>query len=59
LDALSCRSFPAREPLILALFCGKRPTKIRHPMGLCHPVVTYAEAKSEAFTDWRGGEIYV
>ena len=37
LDALNCRSFFSKEPLILGLFCGKWPRKIRHPMGLCHP----------------------
>jgi len=37
-DALSCRSFPAKEPLIIGLFCGKWHTKIRHPMGFRHPV---------------------
>jgi len=38
-DALSCRSFFAKEPLITGLFCGKRPVKIRHAMGLHHPVL--------------------
>jgi len=28
----------AKEPLIIGLFCGKWPMKIRHPMGLCHPL---------------------
>ena len=37
--ALSYTSFPAKEPLITELFCRKRPTKIRHLMGLCHPVL--------------------
>jgi len=37
-DALSCRSFSAKEPLIQELFCGKRSIKIRHPMTLHHPV---------------------
>jgi len=36
--ALRCRSFIAKEPQIIGLFCGKRPVKIRHPMGLRHPV---------------------
>jgi len=31
---ISCRSFSAKEPLIIGLFCGKRPVKIRYPMGL-------------------------
>ena len=39
-DALSCRSFFAKEPLIIGLFCGKRPVKIRHSMGLRHPVMS-------------------
>ena len=37
-DALSCRSFSAKEPLIIGLFCGEWPIKIRDPMGLRHPV---------------------
>ena len=37
-DALSCRLFSAKEPLILGLFYGKRPVKIRHFMGLRHPI---------------------
>ena len=35
---IRCRSLFAKEPLIIGLFCGKWPVKIRHPMGLCHPV---------------------
>jgi len=27
----------AKQPLIIGLFCGKWPVKIRHPMGLRHP----------------------
>jgi len=38
-DALSCRSFLAKEPLLIGLFCGKWPIKIRHPMTLRHPVL--------------------
>jgi len=37
-DALSCRSLSTKEPLIVGLFCGKRPMKIRHLMHLRHPV---------------------
>jgi len=29
----------AKEPLIIRLFCGKWPRKIRHPMHLCHLVL--------------------
>ena len=36
-DALSCRSFSAKEPLIIGLFFEKWPMKIRHPMILRHP----------------------
>jgi len=36
--ALVCRSFFAKEPLIIGLICGKWPVKIRHPMNLYHPV---------------------
>ena len=38
-DALSCLRFFAKEPLIIGLFCGKWPMKIRHPMNLRHPVL--------------------
>jgi len=40
-DAVSRRSFSAKEPLIIRLFCGKWPIKIRHPMHLRHPVHTF------------------
>ena len=36
--ALGCRSFFAKEPLIIGLFCRKGPVKIRQRMTLCHPV---------------------
>ena len=38
LDALSCRSFFAKEPLIIGLFCGKLRVKIRYHMDLRPPV---------------------
>jgi len=37
-DALSCRSFFAKERIIIGLFSGKWPMKIRNPMRLRHPV---------------------
>jgi len=40
LDALNCRSFFAQEPIIIGLFCGKWPVKMRHPMDLRHSVPT-------------------
>jgi len=51
-DALSCMSFLAKEPLIIGLFCGKWPTKIRHPMTLRHPVRT-------SCVYWRSDTHYV
>ena len=39
--AKSCRSFFAKEPLLIRLFCGKWPVKERHPMGLRHPVFLF------------------
>ena len=42
-DALSCRFFFAKKPLIIGLFCGKWPVKIRHPMGLRHSVDAYLQ----------------
>jgi len=38
LDAVSCGSLSAKEPLSIGFFCGKGPTMIRHPMRLRHPV---------------------
>ena len=38
-DVFSCRLFFAKEPLIIGLFRGKWPLKIRHPMTLRHPVL--------------------
>jgi len=43
---LGCRSFLAKEPLIIGLFCGKWPIKIRHPMDLGHCV---AECMIDAY----------
>jgi len=40
-DASSCRSLSAKEPLLIGLFYGKEPIKIRHPMRLHHPVVFF------------------
>ena len=37
-DALSCKSFFVKEPLIIGLFCGEWPMKIRDPTTLRHPV---------------------
>jgi len=33
------RSFSAKEPYSQCLFCGKMTCNLRHPMGLCHPVL--------------------
>jgi len=38
-DAPSCRSFFAKGPRIIGLFCGKWSMKIRHPMTLRHSVL--------------------
>ena len=32
-DAFNCRSLFAKEPLVIGLFCGDWPIKIRHMMG--------------------------
>jgi len=37
-DVSSCRSLSGKEQLIIGLLCGKWPLKVRHPMGLRHPV---------------------
>jgi len=44
---ISCRSFFAREPLIIGLLCGNCHTKIRHPTGLRHPVLDFGQKKSQ------------
>jgi len=35
---LKLQAISRKEPLIIVVFCGKWPMKIRHPMGLRHPV---------------------
>ena len=62
-DTFSCRSFVAKEPLIIGLFCGKWPMKIRHPMTLGHPIPQTSRAnpmqwhsthnKTDASETWR------
>ena len=51
-DAWSCRSFSAKEPLIIGLFCGKWPVKIRHPMGLRHPVYVCKARSGSYIAHW-------
>ena len=46
-DALSCRSFSAKEPPIIGLFCGKWPMKTRHPMTLRHPTPLNVNVEQE------------
>jgi len=36
---MPCKSLSKKEPLIIGLFCGEWHMKIRHPMGLRHPVL--------------------
>jgi len=49
LAVASCRSFFAKEPLSIGLFCRKWPRKMRHPMDLRHPVLWWWSA-SYAYT---------
>ena len=49
---ISCRSFFTKEPLIIGLFCGKWPIKIRHPMTLRHPVSRLKYFKSVWVIFW-------
>ena len=49
-DALICRSFFAKEPLITGLFCGKWPVQIWHLMGLRHPVGEGRRSWYDAFS---------
>jgi len=46
--ALSCRSLFAKEPPVIGPFCGKRPIKIRHPVGVRHTVTI-------GFSTWEYG----
>jgi len=39
IGCLSCRSFFAKDPLIIGFFCGKWPVKIRPPVGLRRPML--------------------
>jgi len=38
--ALNGRSISTKVLLLMGLFCGKRLITIRHPMGLCRPVLS-------------------
>ena len=49
-NALSRRFLSTKEPLIIGLFCGKWPIKMRHPMGLRHPVSPTERLRREL--DW-------
>jgi len=55
-DALSCRSYSAKELLIMGLFCGKWPIKIRHPLTRRHTVsrsLVVAHSCSSCHTVWH------
>ena len=41
---ISWRSFPAKQPRIIGLFCGKWNRKIRHPITPRHPVSYFLES---------------
>ena len=49
-DALICRSFLVKEPLITGLFCGKWSVNIWHLMGLRHPVGEGRRSWYDAFS---------
>ena len=52
-DALNCRSFFAKELLIIGLFCGRWRVKIRHPMTLSHPEPILDTSVPWWWTRWR------
>jgi len=53
LNILICRSFSAKEPLIIGLFCGKWPMALRHPKDLRHPIFWGRKiAFAEVCTSW-------
>jgi len=57
-DALSCRSFFAKEPPIIGLFCRKWLIEIRHPMRLRHPVRNFTSEQvicdtTHSYVAWR------
>jgi len=55
---ISCRSFSAKEPLIIGLFCGKWRMKKWHPVSLRHPVSSQTDQFTKknirvSDTGWR------
>jgi len=56
---ISCRSFFAKEPQSIGLFCGKWPIKIRHPMTLRHPVSRLKNLQSVWVIFWSSWLIWI
>ena len=61
----SVRSLSANQPLIIGLFCGKWPTKIRYPMTLPLHLITSEIHQSLFFGEtvkscvwWRGKSVW-
>jgi len=52
-DPLSCRSFFPKEPIIMGLFCGKWPLKIRDPMSFRHPVYVRNDSNVRLYINGR------
>jgi len=52
-DSLSSNSLSRKEPIIIELFCGKRPIKIRNPMPRCHPVAGVMWAAMLIVVSWH------
>jgi len=58
-DALSCRSFFAKEPLIIGLFCGKWPMKIRHPKYTLAILILQTQHPQCISLSWMHTYIYI
>jgi len=51
-DAWSCTSLSAKEPLLIRLFCGKWPVRIRHPTGFRHRACQLTGFIRQGSFDW-------
>ena len=54
IGCLKLVSLSAKEPLIMGLFCGHWLLKIRHPMGLRHPVLLIVNPMGRIKVHWTG-----
>jgi len=58
MDAVRCGSLSAKETLIIGLFGGKWPIKIRHSMHLDHPVTNPTTGPKEELNQLTKPKMY-